>query len=110
MADTEDLKSSGPKGRAGSNPALGITRSSLAFRNTFSAFSFVSDVLAHNVQQLPKTQSQPIRVQMRRPNSYSSFPTRPDRYGPGTGGLRHPRFRSLSKDFDLVGPPFAYLP
>jgi hypothetical protein len=24
MADTEDLKSSGPKGRAGSSPALGI--------------------------------------------------------------------------------------
>ena len=25
MADTEDLKSSGPKARAGSSPALGIT-------------------------------------------------------------------------------------
>ena len=56
MADTEDLKSSGPKGRAGSNPALGIARSSLA----------VQALLWRN----------PI----------------------------------LSEDFDVVGPPFAYLP
>jgi hypothetical protein len=27
MADAEDLKSSGPKGRAGSSPALGISKS-----------------------------------------------------------------------------------
>ena len=27
MADTEDLKSSGPQGRAGSSPALGIVES-----------------------------------------------------------------------------------
>ena len=56
MADTEDLKSSGPKGRAGSNPALGIARSIL-------------------------------------PVQEHSW-----------------RILILSEDFDVVGPPFAYLP
>jgi hypothetical protein len=62
MADTEDLKSSGPKGRAGSNPALGIARSSPCGAGTlFTCSHFSPDVLAHNSQQ-PETRSQPMRA------------------------------------------------
>jgi hypothetical protein len=53
MADAEDLKSSGPKGRAGSSPALGIIELGLAVksrfthRKPFESF-FVCDILHFN--------------------------------------------------------------
>ena len=63
MADTEDLKSSGPKGRAGSNPALGIARSSLAVQEHFKRILiFPPTCSCTTYSKFPETQSQPIRV------------------------------------------------
>ena len=112
MADTEDLKSSGPKGRAGSNPALGIGDIKPCGAGTqVGVFSFLSRRARAQLTAIPRD-PKPANSRTRRgglivgakqggPTSFS-VPV-------GTGGLKHRRFRTISEDFDLVGPPFAYL-